>query len=332
VRFVDEVEIEVQGGHGGDGCVSFRREKFVPHGGPNGGSGGAGGSVILRVNPRLGTLLELRYVPCIQADNGEHGRGSDKNGRTGSDSIVSVPVGTVAFDSATGELVADLDELEAESYAAKGGRGGRGNLAFKSSTNRSPNRAQRGHPGQERRLRLELKLLADVGIIGVPNVGKSTLVSCVSAARPKIADYPFTTLVPSLGVVGLSDDRSFVIADIPGLVPGAASGQGLGSRFLKHVERTRALLHLLAVRPGEPSDPLEDFDMINAELKAHNLELAKRPQVVALNKADLAETREVYEDLRARFAERGIELLLLSGATRQGLDELKEAMARLVSR
>jgi GTPase len=333
MKFVDEVVIEVRAGDGGNGCIAFRREKYVPRGGPSGGDGGNGGDVLLRADTRVGTLLELRYAPIVRAESGQHGMGSDRYGRRGESREVAVPVGTLVFDEATGELVADLDRSGAEVVAAKGGRGGAGNIKFKRPWNKAPREAEEGGPGQHRRLRLELKLLADVGIIGLPNVGKSTLISRLSAARPKIADYPFTTLVPSLGVVRVDTERSFVLADIPGLIPGAAAGAGLGSRFLRHVERTQALLHLLSVRPGEAgADPLADFVAINAELALHSEALASRPQVVVLNKADLAETREAHADLVERFAARGIELRLISGATGEGLDDLRFALWGLVQR
>jgi GTP-binding protein len=332
MKFVDEVVIEVRAGDGGNGCIAFRREKYVPRGGPSGGDGGNGGDVVIRATTRVSTLLELRYAPLVRAESGRHGMGSDCHGRRGEPREVVVPVGTLVYDEATGELVADLDRPEAKVVIARGGRGGAGNIHFKRPWNRAPREAEEGEPGQHRRLRLELKLLADVGIIGLPNVGKSTLISRLSAARPKIADYPFTTLVPSLGVVRVDTERSFVLADIPGLIPGAAAGAGLGSRFLRHVERTQALLHLLAVRPGEAgADPVADFDAINAELALHSEALAARPQVVVLNKADLAETRESHAALAGRLAERGVELRLISGATGAGLDTLLDALWDLVA-
>ena len=323
MKFVDEVVLEVRAGDGGNGCVAFRREKFQPRGGPSGGDGGDGGDIVVRADSKVSTLLEYRFTPLLKAGRGRHGEGHDRNGRSGDGKEIVVPVGTMVFDDATGEQIADLDAHGQVVIAAKGGQGGFGNLHFKKPWNRAPKEAKEGTPGEQRTLRLELKLLADVGIIGMPNVGKSTLISRLSAAKPKVADYPFTTLVPNLGVVRIDSESTYVLADIPGLVPGAADGAGLGSRFLRHVERTKCLLHLVAIRLGEESDPLEDFEVINDELKAHDPELAARPQVVAMNKADIPETREVHEELRAAFEEMGFELMLISGATGEGLDDVK---------
>ncbi len=322
MKFVDEAKIEIEAGDGGNGCVAFRREKYVPRGGPSGGDGGNGGHVVIRADRRVGTLLEFRYAPKVRAKDGQNGMGRDRNGRRGESLELKVPVGTLIIDDHTDEVLADLDQSDSQFIAAKGGRGGIGNLQFKRPWNRSPREATEGRPGGQRTLRLELKLLADIGIIGLPNVGKSTLISRLSAAKPKIADYPFTTLVPNLGVLRVDEGRSLVVADIPGLVPGAAEGAGLGARFLRHVERTAGLLHLLAVRPGEVCDPLEDLDLINSELEKHDSDLAARRQLVALTKADLPDTREIYDELSARLAERGQELLLISGVTGEGLDAL----------
>ncbi len=329
MKFVDEVEIVVQAGNGGNGCVAFRREKYVPRGGPSGGDGGDGGDVVIRADRRANTLLEYRYAPVIKAEHGVHGQGSDRHGRKGESKVIVVPVGTLVFDESSGALIADLDEAGARVIAAKGGKGGAGNLRFKTPWNRTPRQAKEGTSGEGRKLRLELKLLADIGLLGLPNVGKSTLISRMSAAKPKVADYPFTTLTPHLGVVRVGDD-SFVMADIPGLVPGAAAGAGLGSRFLRHVERTRGLLHLLALRPGEDCDPLDDFDKINEELEGHSAELAARPQVVALNKSDLTETRETFSELEKRFEDRGLSLLLISGVSGKGLEKLRWKLWELV--
>jgi GTP-binding protein len=319
MKFVDEVEIEVKSGDGGNGCVAFRREKHQPRGGPSGGDGGKGGNVVVRATPRVTTLLEFRFMPLIKAENGQHGMGSDRHGRGGASRELVVPVGTMVFDRDHGTLLADLDHPDATVVAAQGGRGGAGNLRFKRPWNRAPRQAKEGEPGERKHLRLELKLLADVGIIGMPNVGKSTLISRISAARPKVADYPFTTLVPNLGVVQLPETGSFVVADIPGLVPGAASGAGLGARFLRHVERTRCLVHILAINPGSPSDPLADFEAINRELALHDEALARRPQLVLLNKADLTETRDAYDELAQELQERYQQPLhLISGATGEG--------------
>ncbi len=330
MKFVDEVVIEVRAGDGGHGCVAFRREKYQPRGGPSGGDGGDGGDVIIRAEGRVGTLLELRYSPLIRAERGQHGMGNDRDGRRGAPQEITVPVGTLVYDNGTGELLADLDKPGATAIAARGGRGGAGNLKFKKPWNRTPREARDGTPGEHRTLRLELKLLADVGIIGVPNVGKSTLISRLSSARPKVADYPFTTLIPNLGVVRVDRSRSFVLADIPGLVRGAAGGAGLGSRFLRHVDRTRALLHLVALTPGVPCDPLEDFEAINRELALHSAELAVRQQIVALNKADLAESQAEHRELARRFQEIGVDLRLISGVSGEGLDQLRYDLWALV--
>ncbi len=333
MQFIDEVKIYARGGDGGNGSVAFRREKFIPRGGPSGGDGGNGGSVVLVADPQLGTLLDLRYQQHNSAPRGEHGQGRDRYGRAGEDLIVRVPVGTLVHNVASGELLADLVTPAARFVAARGGRGGRGNIHFATSTNQTPRHAEPGEPGEERTLRLELKLLADVGLLGYPNVGKSTFIARVSRARPKIADYPFTTLVPQLGLVPLSDHRSFVLADIPGLIEGAAEGHGLGHRFLRHVERTRVLLHLIELNELPDRDPLRDYDTLCRELERYDPELAKRPQLVALSKLDLPATREVYPDLREKFAERGIELFALSAATGEGVGPVLERLwAGLVKR
>jgi len=326
MQFIDEVTIYVRGGDGGNGCVAFRREKFVPRGGPSGGDGGDGGSVILLADPQLGTLLDLRYQQRYVGERGEHGQGRDRYGRAGADRIVHVPVGTLIKDAESGDVLADLAQPGARFVAGAGGKGGRGNIHFATSTNQAPRIAEDGRPGEERKLRLELKLLADVGLLGYPNVGKSTFIARVSKARPKIADYPFTTLVPNLGVVRLSGDRTFVVADIPGLIEGAAEGHGLGHRFLKHVERTRVLLHLVERSPEPGREPLRDFDTINEELRRYDPALAERPQVVALAKLDLTETRQAYPELREAFARRGIELHAISAATGEGVPELLERL------
>jgi GTP-binding protein len=321
MQFIDECTIDVRAGSGGDGCVAFRREPFVPRGGPSGGDGGDGGSVILLADSQLGTLIDLRYQKRYVAENGQRGMGRDKYGKAGADTIVRVPVGTVVKDADSGALIADLDRPDARLVAARGGRGGRGNIHFATSTFQAPDKADKGEPGEARRLRLELKLLADVGLCGFPNVGKSTLIAAVSRARPKIADYPFTTLTPHLGVVALSGGRSFVLADVPGLIEGASEGQGLGDRFLRHLERTRLLIHVIQMSP----DPLRDYDIINVELERYDAALARRPQLVALNKIDVTETREAYPALKQAFASRGVELFAVSGATGEGVPALLEA-------
>jgi GTP-binding protein len=322
MKFVDSCEVRVVAGAGGNGCVAFRREKYVPHGGPSGGDGGKGGDVVLVGDEGKTTLLDVALSRVLQAERGEHGRGKDQYGKSGRDLVVQVPVGTQGFDATTGELVFDVDAAGKRVVVARGGRGGRGNIHFATPYDRAPRRAEPGEPGEERKVRLELKVMADVGLLGFPNVGKSTFIRAVSRARPKVADYPFTTLVPHLGVVQVADEQSFVLADIPGLIPGAAEGAGLGVRFLKHVERTRALLHLVTIDPTEGREPLADFDTINAELRKFDPELAERPQVVALSKADLPEVREAWPALRKRFARRKIHLHLVSAATGEGVREL----------
>jgi GTP-binding protein len=326
--FVDRVTIEVEAGRGGDGCVSFRREKYVPRGGPDGGDGGDGGSVVVVADPQLGTLLDYRYRRHYKAPRGEDGRPKDQYGKRGNDLELRVPVGTVVYDDETGDPLADLDTAGARCVVARGGTGGRGNIHFKTPWNQAPRTAEPGTPGEERRLRLELKLLADVGLLGYPNVGKSTFIARVSRARPRIADYPFTTLVPNLGVVQLSDDRNFVIADIPGLIEGAADGAGLGHQFLRHVERCRVLLHILddTFTTGPDRSPLHDFDVINAELARYAPHLAQVPQVVALNKIDAGTTHGSVEELTAAFAARGIELVTMSAATGVGVPAVLERL------
>ncbi|MGD9764927.1 MAG: GTPase ObgE [Candidatus Binatia bacterium] len=329
MKFVDEAEIEVQGGHGGAGCVSFLREKYKPKGGPNGGNGGDGGDVVLEVAPELSTLLDFKYQPRLIAQRGEHGRGKDQHGHRGADAVAKVPLGTIVRDAGTGDLIADMNMPDARVAVARGGRGGRGNAHFKSSTNQAPRYAQPGLPGEERRLRLELHLVADVGLLGFPNVGKSTFISRVSAARPRIADYPFTTLVPNLGVVRVDTDESFVLADIPGLIEGAHEGHGLGDRFLRHLSRTRVLLHLLDASSASGRDPLSDFDIINRELALFDPELAAKPQIVAANKIDAA-PQGFAAELRERFAARGVTLRAISAVTGEGVAELVRELSASV--
>lgn len=319
--FVDEVKIHVRGGAGGDGCCSFRREKFVPRGGPNGGDGGDGGSVWLVADPNVGTLLEYRYRPLHRAERGRHGQGSNKTGRGGGDVELRVPVGTLVHDVDRVRLLADLAEPGARFRAAEGGRGGRGNARFASSVNRAPTRTEEGVPGEERELILELKLLADVGLVGFPNAGKSTLISRLSAARPKIAEYPFTTLEPCLGVVDRGGYRSFVVADIPGLIEGAHEGAGLGHRFLRHVERCRLILHL--VDPTDPErEPVPAVRAIREELAAYDSTLASKPRILVATKADAVQPGARIEALRAMAADEGADLLEISSASGAGLDEL----------
>ncbi|OGT19282.1 MAG: GTPase ObgE, partial [Gammaproteobacteria bacterium RBG_16_57_12] len=299
MMFIDEALIKIEAGKGGNGCVSFRREKYIPFGGPNGGDGGHGGSVLLVAENNLNTLVDFRFKRHFSAQNGQPGMGKECTGKSGEDLFIRVPVGTAVYDMETDELIGDLVEDGQRLLVARGGRGGLGNTHFKSSTNRAPRQAIPGTPGEARQLRLELKLLADVGLLGMPNAGKSTLISAVSAARPKVADYPFTTLHPNLGVVSIELDRSFVIADIPGLIEGAAEGAGLGIRFLKHLARTRLLLHMVDIMPpGGTSDPVEDVRAIERELEKFSPELAKRERWLVLNKIDLLppEERQPYCD------------------------------------
>ncbi len=330
MRFVDEVTIRVEAGDGGRGCMSFRREKYIPRGGPNGGDGGNGGHVILRVDTGLSTLLDLSYPQTLRAGRGEHGRGKDQHGAGGDDLVLRVPPGTVVLDADTGEELADLRASDDAAIVARGGHGGRGNMHFATSTNRAPRRAEPGTPGEQRRLRLELRVLADAGLLGFPNVGKSTLVRAVSAARPRVADYPFTTLVPHLGVVRVDEERTFVMADVPGLIPGAHEGHGLGTRFLRHLARTAVLVHLLDASGLTGRDPLDDYDTLNRELALANPELAAKPQIVVVTKLDLVETRDALPALRARFAERGLTLGAISAATGDGVRELVAAIAAAV--
>jgi GTP-binding protein len=326
--FVDEVAILVKAGDGGRGCVSFRREKYVPRGGPNGGDGGRGGSVVLEGDEGLTTLLDFRYRRHYTADRGEHGKGADKHGANADDQVLRVPLGTVVRERDTGLTLGEITERGQRLTVAAGGRGGRGNAAFATSTRRAPRIAEPGQAGEERWLVLELKLLADVGVVGFPNAGKSTLVSRLSAARPRIADYPFTTLVPTLGLVRVDDEHSFVIADIPGLIPGAAEGKGLGLRFLRHVERTRVLVHLVDLDPATGRDPVDDWEHIQRELAAYSPELAARPQILAANKVDLPDTDARLRRVRALARRGGLELVALSARTGTGLDALRAAIAK----
>jgi GTP-binding protein len=329
--FVDEATIVAIGGDGGNGCLSFRREKFVPRGGPDGGDGGEGGSVILKADAGVSTLLAFRYQRHHRAQRGRHGEGSNKTGRSGRDLLVKVPVGTVVLDEDGVRVLADLD-AEARSFvAARGGRGGRGNARFATSTNRAPTRHDPGLPGEQNTLRLELKLLADVGLVGLPNAGKSTLISRISAAHPKIADYPFTTLEPHLGVVDRGDFRSFVVADIPGLVEGAHEGAGLGLRFLRHVERCALLLHL--VDPiGTMGDPIEALDTIDDELGCYSETLATKPQIVVITKADAAQDPSNVNRLRERADRLGRPCLFISSVAGTGLQELIHQVSAALDR
>lgn len=331
MKFVDEVRIEVKAGDGGNGAVAFRREKYVDKGGPSGGDGGNGGSVIFVADPQLTTLLDYRYQQHHRAPAGEHGMGSDCNGKAGEDLTLRVPVGTLVRDEQSGEVLADLSEPGQTVVVAKGGRGGLGNMNFATSTRQTPRFAQDGTKGELKILQLELKLLADVGLLGYPNAGKSTLISRVSRARPKVADYPFTTLVPNLGVVQYKDGLSFVMADIPGLIEGASEGVGLGLQFLRHVERCRVLIHLLDLGAvAEGRDPFKDFQVLNKELARYSKELSLRPQVVVANKLDLPYAREALPKLEAKLHKKGIELLAMSGATGEGIPKVLDAVARVL--
>ena len=321
--FVDEAKISVKAGNGGNGCVAFRRERFIPRGGPSGGDGGSGGHVILRANKQHNTLLRFRFNPIHQARPGRHGEGSNKTGHGGQGLILEVPVGTIVQDAETGEKLFDFVEHDQEFVAARGGRGGRGNARFATSTNQAPRHFEPGTPGEERTLRLELKLLADVGLIGFPNAGKSTLISRISAARPKIAGYPFTTLQPSLGVVAIGEYQSFLMADIPGLIEGAHEGQGLGMQFLRHIERTRLLCHLIDVGEGSGRDPAGDFDVIVGELGSFSAALLKKPMVVVASKIDTMQDSDRADRLQAMCEERGLPFFAISAVTGAGVDELK---------
>lgn len=325
--FYDEARIYVKSGNGGDGMISFRREKFVPRGGPDGGDGGNGGSVVFEVDTNINSLVRFRRQVHFRAEDGKNGLPKRQTGASGEDLILQVPPGTVIRDAESGELLADLVEQGDRITLLEGGRGGRGNIRFASSTNQAPRIADRGEPGEERWIQLELKLIADVGVVGAPNAGKSTLLSVVSAAKPKIAAYPFTTLQPNLGVVSYSDLETIVLADIPGLIEGAAAGAGLGHDFLRHIERTRILLHLL---DGASQDPLEDWAMINQELALHDTGLESKPQIVVLNKMDLPDAQAWEPIIRERMAEEGIPFHAISAVTQQGVQEMLNSLRQLL--
>jgi GTP-binding protein len=328
--FIDEARILVKAGDGGNGCLAFRREKYVPRGGPSGGDGGRGGDIFLVSTEHQNTLIQFRFNPEHKAQRGRHGEGSDRTGAEGYSIDLKVPVGTVVYDEATGERLHDFTTSGERFLVARGGRGGKGNARFATSTHQAPTEHTPGQPGQERRLRLELKLLADVGLVGFPNAGKSTLISRISAARPKIADYPFTTLEPQLGVVSLDDFRSFVVADIPGLIEGAHLGHGLGVQFLRHIERTRLLAHLVDVSDSTGREPAHDFETVMAELASFSEDLAAKPMIVVATKMDAAQDPARVESLRRIAAERGLAFFEISSVTGQGLDELRYAMAERV--
>lgn len=331
MHFIDEVRLFVKAGDGGRGCVSFLREKYKPWGGPNGGDGGNGGNVIFCVDPQLNTLIDLAHQKHLRAERGEHGRGKDQHGRNGRDLVVRVPPGTLVYDEETGVLLADLRTPHEEVVVARGGKGGRGNAYFATSTNQAPRFAQPGLPGEERSLRLELRLLADVGLVGFPNAGKSTLISAVSAARPRIADFPFTTLTPHLGVVRYGEEKSFVMADIPGLIEGAHEGHGLGIQFLRHVSRTSVLLHLIDISDSE-RDPWRDYQTINNELRYFDPSLLTRPQLVVVTKLDLPDTRLRLPEVQTVFSQHGVELLAVSAVTGEGIKDLISRIAQTLER
>jgi GTPase len=331
--FIDEATIRVKAGDGGNGCVAFRREKYVPRGGPSGGDGGKGGDVIMESSERHNTLVHFRFNPEYKAERGRHGEGSNKTGREGGEVVLKVPVGTIVFDADSGEKVHDFSSSDDRIVIARGGRGGRGNAQFKTSTHQAPREHEEGRPGEERTLRLELKLLADVGLVGYPNVGKSTLISRISAARPKIADYPFTTLQPNLGVVMVGDppnEISFVVADIPGLIEGAHEGAGLGTQFLRHIERTRLLVHLVDVSDasGRP-DPVKDFEVIMGELESFGAGLENKPMMLAASKCDAA-NQEKLATLKRFAKKQGLELFAISAVTGEGVEKLEYAIAEKV--
>ena len=328
MKFIDEAIITVQSGDGGRGCVSFRREKFIPRGGPDGGDGGKGGDIVLKTTSRKRTLYQFRFQKHFKAKNGAHGQGKQKTGKNGQDLVIELPPGTLVTDADTGQMITDLINCDETFVLARGGRGGQGNARFKTSTVRAPRFAQSGEPGETKTLRLELKLLADVGIIGLPNAGKSTLITAVSSARPKIGNYPFTTLFPSLGVVQTDWAEPFVVADIPGLIEGAHKGTGLGIRFLRHIERTRILVHLIDVSAIDTDNPLNAYDTVNKELSMYNQKLMEKPQIVVLNKIDLPDVLEGAKKFQHAVKEK--QVVLISALTGQGIENLKSKIIQLL--
>jgi GTP-binding protein len=328
LRFIDEVTLFTASGHGGAGCVAFRHEKFVEFGGPSGGDGGKGGDVIIWATSGLSTLLELRHRPHQKAQKGQNGMGKNRHGAGGEDLVIKVPVGTMIMDAETGDQLADMTEDGLKIVLLKGGRGGQGNARFASATNKAPKFAQPGEEGEERKLRLELKLMADVGLLGLPNAGKSSLISKVSAARPKIADYPFTTMAPALGVVAYKNYRSFVMADIPGIIEGASTGAGLGHRFLKHLERSGILLHLVDISWMPDRDPMAEYEAVNRELALFSAELANKEQAVVITKIDLPQTQERLPEITAWFEAQGVRVFPISSATGEGIEALLDEIAR----
>ena len=326
--FVDEVDIRVEAGNGGDGCTAFRREKFIEMGGPYGGNGGHGADIIFKVDEGLHTLLDLRYQKTIKGLKGENGKGKNQHGAYAENLIVKVPLGTVVTDLDTGLVIADLSKKDQEEVIAKGGRGGRGNTAFKTQTNTAPDYSERGEEGEKKNLKVEVKMLADVGLVGLPSVGKSTIISCVSRSKPKIAAYHFTTLTPNLGVVKASSGQSFVLADLPGLIEGASLGEGLGDKFLRHIERTRVIAHVIDMAGSEMRDPYEDYVLINNELKAFNEKLLEKPQIIIANKMDLPEAKENLEEFKKKVPD--VEIFEVSAATNQGLQKVVDRLAELL--
>lgn len=332
MKFIDEVTIEVIAGDGGNGCSSFRREKYVPKGGPDGGDGGDGGSVIFETDEGLSTLMDVHYHRRFQAGRAGHGKGKQMTGACGTDKIVRLPVGTIVYDAQTGGKLADLDQPHFKWIAAKGGRGGLGNMHFKSSVNQAPRKHTDGEKGERRQLHLELKLLADVGLIGLPNAGKSTLLSAISNARPKIADYPFTTKIPCLGLVKIDQEKSLVVADIPGLIEGAHEGVGMGIKFLKHIERTKVLVHLLDLSDPVHKDAVANYLSIRHELKSFDSELLKRPELVVFTKMDLSRSKERLSETQDELAKHGVKkAVALSAVSRRGLNKFLQELGRMVS-
>ena len=328
--FVDEVEIKVIAGKGGDGCTAFRREKYVPMGGPYGGNGGHGGNIVFKVDLGLRTLLDLRYQKTLKGNKGENGRGKNQNGKNADDLIVKVPLGTVVTDLDTGLIIGDLNEETSSVVVASGGRGGRGNTAFKTQTNKAPDYSENGEDGEEKQLKVEVKMLADVGLVGLPSVGKSTFISCVSKSKPKIAAYHFTTLSPNLGVTKSSNGNSFVIADLPGLIEGASKGEGLGDKFLRHIERTKIIAHVIDMAASEGRDPYEDYLLINKELEAFNKKLLKKPQIIIANKSDLPDFEENYNKFIKKLNNKDIKVFKVSAATKKGLDIVIDELSKML--
>ena len=326
--FVDEVEIRVEAGNGGDGCTAFRREKYISMGGPYGGNGGHGSDIIFKVDEGLHTLLDLRYQKLIKGKKGENGRGKNQHGKGAAPVVIRVPQGTVVTDLDTGLILADLSKKDQEEVIAKGGRGGRGNTAFKTQTNTAPDYSENGEEGEKKNLKVEVKMLADVGLVGLPSVGKSTIISMVSKSKPKIAAYHFTTLSPNLGVVRASDGRSFVMADLPGLIEGASHGEGLGDKFLKHIERTKVIAHVIDMSASEGRDPYQDYELIRKELGAFNEKLLKKPEIIIANKMDLPNAKAELEKFKKKVGD--VEIFLVSAATNTGLNVVVDRLADLV--